>query len=153
MKYWLFFLAKLAAATALFAGLWILMEWAIPEPVTFRSSTESYKLGRFGQDLRWTSAIFFYFLLAAGALAMIVRDQRFRCRSCCRRLRMPVVSGAWDQMLRMGKPQLEYICPFGHGTLNVTLVNFTGIESDNWRHHDENIWKELEQIGSSAEHD
>jgi hypothetical protein len=153
MRYWLLLVAKLAVAGAVFAGLWFVMEWALPDPVTFRNAKESYKLGRFGQDLRWTTAIFFYFLLAAGALALIVRDQRYRCRTCCRRLRMPVVSGAWDQMLRIGRPQLEYICPFGHGTLNVTMVNFTGLETDHWRHHDDNIWKELEQLAGHSSRD
>jgi hypothetical protein len=142
MKYWLFFLAKLAAAAMLFLGVWALMEAVLPEPATFRD----VKMGRFGQDLTWTTAIFFLFLAGAGTLYLIVLDQRYRCRTCLRRLRMPVNSGAWDQMLRIGTPQVEYICPFGHGTLNVKLVKFNGSESDNWREHDDNIWRELESL-------
>jgi hypothetical protein len=140
MKYWLFFAAKLIGAAVLFAGIWAGMEFLLPEPASIRN----YKLGRFGQDLTWTTAIFLYFLAGAGALYLIVLDQRYRCRTCLRRLRMPVNSGAWDQMLRIGKPQVEYICPFGHGTLNVKLVHFSGHEGDNWREHDDNIWRELE---------
>ena len=146
MKYWLFFVAKLALTVALFAGIWAVMEAVLPEPASIRT----YKLGRFGQDLTWTTAIFVYFLAAAGAMFLIVLDQRYRCRTCLRRLRMPVNSGAWDNMLRLGMPQVEYICPFGHGTLNVKLVQFTGREGDDWREHDDNIWRELESLSSGG---
>ena len=146
MRYWLFLLGKLVVAAALFAGTWVGMEAVLPEPAVIRT----YQLGRFGQDLTWTTAIFFYFLAAAGAIYGIVLDQRYRCRTCLRRLRMPVNTGAWDKMLRLGMPQVEYICPFGHGTLNVKLVQFTGREGDDWREHDDNIWRELESLSGSG---
>lgn len=144
MKYWLFFIAKLAVATAVFAGIWLGMEAILPEPAVIKD----FKLGRFGQDLTWTTAIFIYFLAAAGTIYLAVLDQRYRCRTCLRRLRMPVNSGAWDKMLRIGTPQVEYICPFGHGTLNVKLVHFNGHEGDDWRQHDDNIWRELESLAA-----
>ena len=144
MKYWLFFSAKIALAAALFTGIWLVMVALLPDPAMNRY----IKLDRFGQDLTWTTAIFVYFLAAAGTLYVIVLDQRYRCRSCLRRLRMPVNSGAWDQMLRIGTPQVEYICPFGHGTLSVKLVHFAGREGDDWREHDDNIWRELESLSS-----
>lgn len=146
MKYWLFFVAKIALAAVFFFAIWAGMEAWLPEPGSIRD----FKLGRFGQDLTWTTAIFLYFLAAAGALFLIVLDQRYRCRTCLRRLRMPVNSGAWDKMLRIGMPQVEYICPFGHGTLNVKLVHISGREGDNWREHDENIWRELEGLGTGS---
>ena len=142
MRYWLFFVAKVLLAACLFAAIWAGMEAVLPEPASIRT----FKLGRFGQDLTWTTAIFVYFLAAAGTLFLIVLDQRYRCRTCLRRLRMPVNSGAWDQMLRIGAPQVEYICPYGHGTLNVKLVHFTGRQGDDWREHDANIWRELEGL-------
>ena len=142
MKYWLFFLAKLIVAAALFAGIWTAMEYFLPEP----GKISDFKLGRFGQDLTWTTAIFIYSLAAAGTIYLIALDQRYRCRTCLRRLRMPVSSGAWENMLRIGMPQVEYICLFGHGTLNVKLVHFTGREGDDWREHDDNIWRELESL-------
>jgi hypothetical protein len=146
MKYWLFFAAKVVLTVALFSGIWVLMFAFMPEPGRIRD----VQMGRFGQDLTWTTAIFVYFLAAAGAMALLVLDQRYRCRTCLRRLRMPVNSGAWDKMLRLGMPQVEYICPFGHGTLNVKLVHFAGHEGDNWREHDANIWRELESLGTGG---
>jgi len=142
MKYWLYFSAKIVLAAALFTGIWLAMDALLPDPAMF----DDVKMGRFGQDLTWTSAIFGYFLAVAGTLYVIVLDQRYRCRTCLRRLRMPVNSGAWDSMLRIGTPQVEYICPFGHGTLNVKLVHFAGREGDDWREHDDNIWRELESL-------
>ena len=88
MKYWLFFSAKIALATALFTGIWLGMVALLPDPAMNRY----IKLDRFGQDLTWTTAIFVYFLAVAGTLYVIVLDQRYRCRSCLRRLRMPVNS-------------------------------------------------------------
>jgi hypothetical protein len=146
MKYWLFFVAKIVFAAIVFAGIWAGMEAVLPEP----ASISTYKPRRFGQDLTWTTAIFIYFLAAAGSVFLAVLDQRYRCRSCLRRLRMPVNSGAWDQMLRIGTPQVEYICPYGHGTLNVKLVQFTGRQGDDWREHDGNIWRELESLSAEG---
>ena len=45
-----------------------------------------------------------WFLLCAGALYLIVHDQRYRCRTCLRRLRMPIGTGSWGQMLQLGRP-------------------------------------------------
>lgn len=145
MKYWLLFAAKVTVAAAAFAGIWVGMEALLPEPARIRH----VQLERFGQDLAWTTAIFVYFLAATGVLWLLILDQRYRCRTCLRRLRMPVNSGAWDQMLRLGMPQVEYICPFGHGTLNVKLVHFTGREGDNWREHDD-VWRELESLSEGG---
>jgi hypothetical protein len=143
MKYWLYLIAKLAVAIAFFRGLWLVLEVALPKPPMFRGF---YQYNRFGQDLPWTTAIFVYLLMIAGVIALIFWDQRYRCRACLRRLRMPVEHGEWDKIFRMGAPRVEYICPFGHGTLNVPELKFNGGEKDDWRAH-EDLWKELEGIG------
>ena len=63
---------------------------------------------------------------------------------------MPVGSGAWDKIFRLGSPQTEWICPFGHGTLKVFEIHFTGRMSDAWRAHDDNIWRELETLTTTS---
>ena len=146
MKYWSFLLAKLAIVAALLRGLWWFMELVLPAPATIAT----YQLGRFGQDLPWTTAIFLYFLTGAGLVFLLCfLDQRYRCRTCLRRLRMPLSTGSWDQMLQFGRPKMEYICPFGHGTLDVHQIQFTGREKDDWRKHDDDIWRELESLSGS----
>jgi hypothetical protein len=48
-------------------------------------------------------------------------------------------------MLLSGRPHTEYICTYGHGTLKVPDVQFTGKEPIDWAEH-QDIWKELELI-------
>lgn len=143
MKYWGYFLAKLAVAAGAFYALWRGLVAVIPEPAPFRN----YRLARFGQDLWWTTIILAMCLLACGVLFLIIQDQRFRCRTCLRRLRMPIVRGAWHQVL-FGAPHTEYICPFGHGTLDVPELQISGLEQAEWKEH-EDIWKELEKAEDS----
>jgi hypothetical protein len=74
----------------------------------------------------------------------IAWDQRYRCRTCLRRLRMPMATGSWKNMMFLGQPRTEYICVYGHGTLKVPELQLTGEPSD-WQPHDD-IWKELESL-------
>ena len=140
MKYWGFFLSKLIAVAIIFVGLWIGLNKLLPAS-EFLIKNE---LSRFPHDLPWTTAMMAYTLLAIGAMAIVVIDQRYRCRSCLRKLRMPVETGAWAQVLRIGVPHMEWICPYGHGTLKVSEIHFAGRLSDDWQKNDDNIWRELE---------
>jgi hypothetical protein len=74
-------------------------------------------------------------------------DQKYRCRTCARKLMMPVMRGSWDSMLRLGRPHTEYICPYGHGTLKVPELQITGKEPIDWAEH-QDMWKELEELHS-----
>ena len=86
-----------------------------------------------------------YFLLSIGVLYLVGWDQRYCCRTCLRRLRMPVFAGSWPNMFLKGQPRMEYICTYGHGTLKVPEVELTGSKSPNWQQHDD-MWKELESF-------
>ena len=79
----------------------------------------------FGHDLGFTTAMLLFFLACFGVLHLIIWDQRYRCRTCLRRLRMPVSAGSWPNMLLFGQPRTEYICLYGHGTLKVPEVRIT----------------------------
>ena len=91
-----------------------------------------YSEARFGYDLYYTLAVGLWFLLACGVLYLCVLDQRYRCRVCLRRLRMPVETGSWNRMLFLGRPRIEYICPYGHGTLVEEELQISGIENPEW---------------------
>ncbi|MCS7024827.1 MAG: hypothetical protein NZV14_08490 [Bryobacteraceae bacterium] len=143
MKYWGFLVAKLVAASLLLAGLWTLVEPWLPRSEPFLNAD----LPPMGHDLAYTSAVWLFGLFAVGLLYLIALDQKYRCRSCLRRLRMPLARGSWNRMLLLGKPHTEYICPYGHGTLKVPEVHFTGKEPLAWAEH-QDIWKELELIES-----
>ena len=87
-------------------------------------------------------AVGLWFLLCCGAVYVCIWDQRYRCRVCLRRLRMPVETGSWSRMLQLGRPRIEYICPYGHGKLNVAELQISGRENPEWTQH-EDLWDEL----------
>jgi hypothetical protein len=144
MKYWGFLLLKLAAGALVMLVVWV----AIVS--IFRSSIENtiYSQRPFGHDLGFTTAMLLYFLACFGVLHLIIWDQRYRCRTCLRRLRMPVRAGSWPNMLLFGQPRTEYICLYGHGTLKVPEVRIT-TKSPDWERHGDDIWKELESLEES----
>ena len=84
-----------------------------------------------------------WFVLAAGTLYAIVWDQQHRCRTCLRRLRMPIQTGSWGRMLLLGRPRIESICPYGHGTLKEDELQISGRANPEWTPQSENIWDEL----------
>jgi hypothetical protein len=140
MKYWGFLLLKLVAG-ALIMGV---VFRAIV--VSFRGAvTAGFEQKPFGHDLGFTTAMLLYFLACFGLLHLIIWDQRYRCRTCLRRLRMPVAAGSWPNMFLIGQPRTEYICLYGHGTLKVPEVQFTSKSTD-WEQHGDDIWKELESL-------
>lgn len=134
MRYWAYLLAKLAAA----AGFLYFLRKAIL--LLLPKNPYGYP-NPFDHDLLFTFAMLFLWLCGAGLLWMTVWDQRYRCRNCLRRLRMPIRRGSWNHVL-LGAPHMEYICPFGHGTLTVAELQLTGRENPDWAAHDD-IWKEL----------
>ncbi|HEU0142562.1 MAG TPA: hypothetical protein VFQ79_22765 [Bryobacteraceae bacterium] len=138
MKYWGYLVAKSTVAAVLIYTLWRMLWVVMPEPgyMVFQQTR------RFGQDLWWTTAILVLWLLSAALIYLIIWDQRRRCRTCLRRLRMPVETGSWKNLLLIGPPRTEYICPYGHGTLSVPELHITGMESPDWQPH-EDIWAEL----------
>ena len=138
MKYWSYLLAKLVAAAALLWGFRRMLVWLMPPPKAVKYIQMK---DPFATDLGYTFAVMLYSLLAAGGIWLIVLDQRYRCRTCLRRLRMPVHTGSWTHVL-FGGPQTEYICLYGHGTLKVDDLQITGRHEPDWEPH-EDIWKEL----------
>jgi hypothetical protein len=137
MKYWAYLVAKLATAGALLYGLERAVAYAFPAP---RPYVEGGPWPA-AHDFSYTLAMLLFTLLAAGILRVIIWDQRRRCRTCLRRLRMPIRRGSWTHVL-LGAPSTEYICLYGHGTLKVADLQITGHQSPDWEPHDD-MWKEL----------
>lgn len=138
MRYWAYLVAKLGVGTAIVLALRKLAALLFSSPETYLSRRPP----PFAHDLSYTFAMLFVTLIAAGLLWLIVWDQRNRCRTCLRRLRMPVGTGSWSHMLLVGRPRTEYICIYGHGTLKVADLQITGHENPDWEPH-EDIWSEL----------
>ncbi len=145
MKYWFYLLGKLLAGAAFICAVQLTLVHFYPVPPA--------PLAKFGpapplflSDMLFTFATLGVWLLAAGTFFVIVWDQRRRCRTCLRRLIMPMASGSWGNMVIFGRPKTEWICPFGHGTLSIDELQITGRQSPDWQPHDDNIWKELESF-------
>jgi hypothetical protein len=106
-----------------------------------------------GNYLAINLALMMWFLLGVGMLYLIVYDQRYRCRVCLRRLRMPVETGSRGFMLQMGRPRTEYICPYGHGTLKQEEFQTSGLENPEWTSHSGDMWEELYAASKQARDD
>ena len=138
MRYWAYFVAKAGGAAAAMYGLLLALNAMWPAQRLFNV----FVAPRFGYDLAYTLMVGLWFLLSCGVLYLCVLDQRYRCRVCLRRLRMPVETGSWGRMLQFGRPRIEYICPYGHGTLREPELQISGLENPEWTPHAE-IWEEL----------
>lgn len=137
MRYWAYLAAKLIVAGGLLVALRALILRALPLPQTFAG----IRPDPFAHDLLYTFVMLVFTLFSIGLMWLIVWDQRYRCRTCLRRLRMPILTGSWTHVL-FGAPRTEYICPYGHGTLKVAELQITGHQYPDWEPH-EDIWKEL----------
>lgn len=140
MKYWGYFASKIIAVVAILAGLWPLVRLILPHPHFIYGDMKPM-----GHDVGYTLGVYSFWLLGAGLAYLAVWDQRYRCRTCCRRLRMPVTRGTWSRAFLFDKPHTEYICPFGHGTLKVPDLQISGKEPTDWAEH-QDMWRELELL-------
>lgn len=138
MRYWLFFATKLAAVGIVSYGLLLGMNRLWPAQEQFIYSYPP----RFGHDLGYTLAMGIWFLVSWGLLYAAIWDQRYRCRACLRRLRMPILTGSWSRMLQFGRPEVEYICTYGHGKLLVPELQFSGKQTPAWTPQAD-MWQEL----------
>jgi hypothetical protein len=139
MRYWGFFAAKILVAGSIMAGLLALLNWISPAP----PPVFDYNPPRLGYDLGYTLAVLIWFMACTAALYFIILDQRYRCRVCLRKLRMPIETGSWGRMLQMGRPRIEYICPYGHGTLKEEELQISGLANPEWTPHSDDMWEEL----------
>ncbi len=146
MRYWAYFAAKLAVAAGALYGVLILV--ALFSRGRARIPIALWARG--APKLAINVAFMAWFLLCAGVLYLIVHDQRYRCRVCLRRLRMPIETGSWGKMLQFGRPRIEYICPYGHGTLKAEELQISGLANPEWTPHSDDIWDELAAAGKQS---
>jgi hypothetical protein len=145
MKYWLYLAAKLLGTVGVVYGLLKAVAHIIPVPKTPTYGAEQ----PFLHDLPSTFAVLAVGLVGAGLAYLSVWDQRRRCRTCLRRLVMPIATGSWSNMFFLGRPKTEWICPFGHGTLRISDLQITGSELPDWEPH-QDMWQELESYDHSS---
>ena len=138
MRYWAYFAGKLAVGGGIMFGLLHLLNWSFPPEPCFYE----YCPPRFLYNLPYTLLAGGLFLLGCGILYASILDQRYRCRVCLRWLRMPIETGSWSRMLQLGRPRIEYICPYGHGTLKEEELQISGLQTPEWNQSDD-LWEDL----------
>jgi hypothetical protein len=146
MRYWCLLAGKLAVAGAVSYGLLLALNSYWSSPLLLHG----LRVSRFGVDLAFTLAAGIWFLVSAGMLYLCIWDQRYRCRVCLRRLRMPIETGSWGRMFLLGRPRIEYICPYGHGTLKEEELHLSGTDTPEWTESGD-MWKELCAASKDAE--
>ena len=139
MRYWGWLILKLFFAVGLLWGAWRTLDAAFPPP------REPWVTDPFTQHLPYTLRAMVFGLACLGVLFLIAHEHRYRCRTCLRRLRMPLTTGSWTSMILPGPARTEYICPYGHGTLRMTETTLSGFERAHWKEHND-LWKELSQL-------
>ena len=137
MKYWAYLVAKLAVAGGLLYAIERGIAAALPPPKPYTQGGPWPA----AHDFAYTLALLLFFIFSWSLIRLIIWDQRHRCRTCLRRLRMPIQTGSWTHVL-LGAPRTEYICLYGHGTLKVAELQITGHQEPDWEPHDD-MWKEL----------
>ncbi|WP_031500282.1 hypothetical protein [Bryobacter aggregatus] len=131
MKWWSLLGAKLAFLAAIHLLLIAWINWRIPD-------------GVIGIHLGYSFAV-----LAADMSVFVLGyflwlDQKYRCRNCASRLRMPVAIGNWSGATIFSPPKMEWICPFGHGTMRHHEAPLSRNEPDQWQRNEGDFWKEFE---------
>ena len=134
MRYWAYFAAKIGVCVAVMYAFFRLLEHFFPGDHHVHVVPPGIML--------FMVLMCLWFLATCGLLFLCIWDQRRRCRVCLRRLRMPVETGSWGGMLLLGRPRIEYICPYGHGTLKLDELQISGLENPEWNPNGE-IWDEL----------
>lgn len=147
VRYWGFLALKVALSCAIAAVFLceINYSWPPHHPlpiINWKYFGGSMEPGQTSSALLYTTLVGIWFLFLAGLLYLSILDQRYRCRVCLRRLRMPIERGSWGRMLQLGRPEVEYICIYGHGKLNVSELQISGIENPEWKEQGD-IWSEL----------
>lgn len=137
MKYWSYLVGKIVVALGILFPLERGIAHMFPPLKPFSQGGPFPGM----HDFLYTSTLLLFWLFASAIGWLIVWDQRYRCRTCLRRLRMPIQTGSWTHVL-FGAPRTEYICPYGHGTLKVEELQITGHQPPDWQPH-EDYWKEL----------
>jgi hypothetical protein len=148
MRYWGYLAGKVAVAAAAFYGLLVWICGLFPNDP---HQDDVAPLRNGDVKLLLTVVLMVWFLLAAGTLYLIVWDQRRRCRTCLRRLRMPVETGSWGFMLQLGRPRIEYICAYGHGTLTQEELQISGLANPEWTAHSDDYWEELSAASKESD--
>jgi hypothetical protein len=124
----------LAIKSALLLGIVALCSWCIVHWVSAWVMGSTYPLAD-------EYSIWLFLPLAIIALSWSMSDQQSRCRSCLRRLELPVEIGRTGSVL-LNWAGTEMVCSEGHGVLYVPESAANSLDQDRWNKLDDS-WSNL----------
>jgi hypothetical protein len=124
----------LAIKSALLLGIVALCSWCIVHWVSTWVMGSTYPLAD-------EYSIWLFLPLAIIALSWSMRDQQSRCRTCLRRLELPVEIGRTGSIL-LNWAGTEMVCSEGHGVLYVPESAANSLDQDRWNKLDDS-WSNL----------
>jgi hypothetical protein len=123
-----------AAKSALLLGVATLAAWCVVHWIANWVVGSTYPLVD-------EYSIWLFLPLAIVALSWSVRDQHWRCRTCLRRLELPVEIGRTGSVL-LNWAGTEMVCSEGHGVLYLPESPANSLDQDRWNKLDDS-WKSL----------
>jgi hypothetical protein len=133
-RWWVFLSAKSAALL----GAVYFLSWALVHHGLAI-------LGRTVYPLADEVAIWVFLPLAVAVLCWSIADQQKRCRTCLRRMGMPIDIGRPGSVL-LNWAGTELVCSEGHGTLYVPESESNALQRDRWNALDDS-WAGLFRTG------
>ncbi len=127
-------LSFFAVKSALLVALVAVLAWGLVHWITTWAAGSTYPMAD-------EYSIWLYLPLAIVALSWSVSDQRSRCRTCLRRLELPVEIGRTGSVL-LNWAGTELVCPDGHGILYLPDSPENALDQDRWNQLDES-WTSL----------
>lgn len=143
-RYALFMALKLLAGAGLMAALVLLINALSPPPPGLL-----HDWPRLGTSWPYTLAIGLWVLGGYGLLRLSIWDQRFRCRTCLRRLRLPLTEGIYSSVWLGGAPYTEYVCTWGHGKFYIPDIHLASGRKAMWVAY-ESLWENLVKAETEA---
>jgi hypothetical protein len=107
-------------------------------------------LGVNGREYAGGTVMWLFLVGLTVALTWSIRDQRSRCRTCLKRLKMQIALG--NSVGAFCEPSgLDVVCDGGHGVLHVPVMHLSSLDSERWTNLDES-WREIAgaQLGASV---
>jgi len=127
-------LGFLAAKSSLLLALAALAAWGLVHWISDWAVGSAYPPA--GEYSMWL-----FLPLAIVALSWSARDQQRRCRTCLRRLELPVEIGRTGSVL-LNWAGTEMVCPQGHGILYLPDSPANSLDQDRWSKLDDS-WESL----------
>ncbi len=143
-KYWVLLMGKILVVASM---AWALGWWdgrLMPAPNQLLAHWS-----RLGTDWPYTLVMPLCGLASYLLLRLALWDQKFRCRVCVRRLRLPQAEGIYSSVLLGGTPYCEYVCTWGHGKLFVPELHLASSGKPMWTGY-ESLWDNLLRAEEAA---